>query len=120
MTKNQPVSEENKAAIREEVKKARKDGTPTLASIATKYGIHPTMISKIAPASQTGNGSVKAMKSKSPKRRTARKATKPTKAVKANKPYTEQDWEQAFDKWISLRDAARAAEKEVIRIAKTL
>ena len=65
MTKNKPVSEENKAVIREEVKKARRDGKPTLASIAKAHGIHPTMISKIAP--------VKAMK---PKRRTARKAVK--------------------------------------------
>jgi hypothetical protein len=110
MTKNQPISEENKAAIREEVKQARRDGWPTLASIARKYNIHPTMISKIAP---TGYG-VKAKPA--PKRRTAEK-------VKANgtKPvYTEQDWEQAFDEWISLRNAEAAAREKVIKIAKTL
>ena len=66
--KNKPISEEEKAAIRVEDKQARKAGKPPLKSIALEHGIHPTMISKIAP-----NGTAK--------RKTAKTAKKTVKAT---------------------------------------
>lgn len=110
MTKNQPLSEETKEAIRQEVKQARKTGEPTLKTIAAKYGIHPTMISKIAP-----NGAKAAVKAAPKAKRKTAKVAKPAK-----EQYTEADWEKAFENYISLRDQFAEADKLLKKIAREL
>lgn len=109
MTKT--ISDETKEAIRKDVAEARKNGKPTLKTIAAKWGIHPTMISKIAPP----NGATRTVKAapKNAKRKTSKVTNKPKKL-------TINDYDKAFRKYLRLRDETSTAWQELTMIAEKL